>query len=627
MENNIDEKEMYKDFIVDYLNNKGINIKKRFSCLNPDHTDIHPSMGYNKKGKHVKCFACNANYDIYELVKIDYKLSNFNEAYEKVKELYGVKNVNSFVQSINKEIVTNEVSKDYSNYFDKVSKFVDYTDYFDKRGLSKRVIQLFNIGFDAQYYTIDNEKNYWRAMIIPTSQYSFVARNTDPDAKKENRYRKVGKSNFLNINILDKTDEPIFIVEGEIDALSIIECGAHAISLGSISNIRSFIDYIKPRKILNTFILALDNDDTGRKATIELENELEKNEFKSSRFIFSNDYKDINQFLVENKELLKAKVDETIEECKPLNSNNEESYSDISATETAKKLVEKLKEGYVNQGISTGFQNLDIFLDGGVYEGLYIIGAISAIGKTSFILQITDYFARLNNEVLYFSLEMSSTELVAKSLSRNSFKIANLEKGYTTRDILSGKIPMNDLEDNDSIFNKSVVEYLSYSNRVKIIQGIGNIGLKNIQYYAENHMSNFGKKPIIIIDYLQIIAPYNERYSDKQNMDKAVLELKRLSRDLGVTVICISSFNRQNYDNKPSMQSFKESGAIEYSADVLLGISENSPNSKSKKEKSDEDFLVIKELKIEVLKNRNGETGSSNLKYYPAYNYFEEEKV
>ena len=45
------------------------------------------------------------------------------------------------------------------------------------------------------------------------------------------------------------------------------------------------------------------------------------------------------------------------------------------------------------------------------------------------------------------------------------------------------------------------------------------------------HKKITGESPVVIIDYLQILAPYSERATDKQNTDKAVMELKRISRD------------------------------------------------------------------------------------------------
>lgn len=71
---------------------------------------------------------------------------------------------------------------------------------------------------------------------------------------------------------------------------------------------------------------------------------------------------------------------------------------------------------------------------------------------------------------------------------------------------------------------------------------------------------------------MQILAPYNEIASDKQNKDNAVLELKRISRYYKTPLIALSSFNRDNYNSAASMTAFKESGVIEYSSDVLIAL-------------------------------------------------------
>ena len=63
----------------------------------------------------------------------------------------------------------------------------------------------------------------------------------------------------------------------------------------------------------------------------------------------------------------------------------------------------------------------------------------------------------------------------------------------------------------------------------------------------------------MIIDYVQILAPHDPRATDKQIIDRAVLELKRISRDFKTPVIGISSFNRMSYKNAVSMEAFKES--------------------------------------------------------------------
>ena len=146
----------------------------------------------------------------------------------------------------------------------------------------------------------------------------------------------------------------------------------------------------------------------------------------------------------------------------------------------------------------------------------------------------------------------------------------------------------------------------------------------------------------MIIDYLQIIAPADPRATDKWNTDKAVLELKRMARDLNLPVVVISSLNRDNYKLPINMASFKESGAIEYGSDTLIGLQYSGMDYEQGDTEKTRDVRIRKlmedndkagragqfiNIQIKVLKNRNGSRGSSApLMFYPMFNYFEEDQ-
>ena len=66
------------------------------------------------------------------------------------------------------------------------------------------------------------------------------------------------------------------------------------------------------------------------------------------------------------------------------------------------------------------FPGLDEALGGGLYPGLYMMGAISSLGKTTLACQIADQIAAAGQPVLIFSLEMARKEIFAKSISRLS---------------------------------------------------------------------------------------------------------------------------------------------------------------------------------------------------------------
>lgn len=296
-------------------------------------------------------------------------------------------------------------------------------------------------------------------------------------------------------------------------------------------------------------------------------------------------------------------------------------------------------------------EELDEALGGGLRAGLYILGALSSVGKTTFTLQIADQIA-IKRPVLYISMEMSRNELVAKSISRLTKAFSDSIDDYSEHDaktsygILDKKRRDAYNEREQRLVSEATDQYYStIAKNMYIVESIGDVTATTIASLAaelKNQLSNKGYEnpaPVVFVDYLQILAPMNPRDDVKRATDANVVELKRLSRDLDVPVFAISSFNRENYNASVSMTSFKESGAIEYGSDVLLGMQfenmekhEGSKNSKdnqaSRKFVSEQRKQINRKIELIVLKNRNGKTGQKvYFEYQTLFNYFKARKV
>jgi len=315
----------------------------------------------------------------------------------------------------------------------------------------------------------------------------------------------------------------------------------------------------------------------------------------------------------------------------PAGKEARETYQQNSAAAHIGEFRNVVVNSINTPAISTGFVELDRILDGGLYEGLYVLGAISSLGKTTLVLQIADNMAQQGRDVLIFSLEMARYELMAKSISRITYQDAsNKADAKTTRGILAGGRYKEYNATEKELIRNAVEQYREYAQHIYIHEGIGDIGIEQLKEAVNRHIEMTGNRPIVIIDYLQILAPYDMRASDKQNTDKAVLELKRLSRDKKIPVIGISSFNRESYKDssgnkgRVTQADFKESGAIEYSADVLIGLEFIGAGNKDYSEK-EEKKKDPREIRLVILKNRNGRAWETDtFRYYPLFNYFEE---
>ena len=597
---------------------------------------------------HWKCYKCGLYEDVIGLWKAHTGYTDDSEVFKTLYEHYGITvdeptshdstpNRMTAISTPNTaQNATQTPETDYSNFFLQANQNLTRTSYH--RGISIDTLNQFNVGYIEHWrhpkapLTVPTSPR----LIIPTSNYSYLARDTRENltaTQKKYSKSKVGSVHIFNVSALQTADKPVFVVEGEIDAMSIIDVGGEAVAIGSTANVNLFLNCLKEHEHKPTLILLLDNDTAGTTATEKLIEGLQDMGVTYYQIDVVVPYKDANEALTADRQSFADKVEEaTLNPEQSEQLMQEMKYMESSVTAHLQDFLNGIAQSVNTPYISTGFPVLDTILDGGLYEGLYIAGAISSLGKTTFFTQICDQIAQGGDDVLIFSLEMARTELMAKTLSRLTCidvinHKGNLRNAKTTRGITTGSRYANYSQAEKDLIQRAVTTYQKFSDHVFIHEGIGDIGVNQIREVVHQHISITNRKPVVLIDYLQILSPTNDRASDKQNTDKAVMELKRISRDFKIPVIAISSFNRENYSSPVNLTSFKESGAIEYSSDVLIGLQlkgiGNSNFDVTKAKTKDP-----REVELIVLKNRNGQTGKKiAYDYYPMFNFFHEKGI
>ncbi len=576
-----------------------------------------------------KCFSCGKSGDLFDLIGEVEHIAEPLAQLQRAGELYGIDTDRRPQAGGQKMDGHTEQKHSQISYYRECQKHLAETDYLAKRGISTATATRFMLGYDA-HYTRGTGRTEWKALIIPTGEYSYVARNTDPQAEEKDRYRKTGNALPINAKALQTATKPVFIVEGELDALSIIEAGGEAVGLGSTANIPSFIsNYLKKQKPAQPLVLALDNDEAGQRATDELAHALDELGLAYYRLDPYNGQKDANSALLADREAFT----QAVAQAEHLEEEAENAERDLYLRDRVdyhlQEFIDGIAESANTPATPTGFPALDKVLDGGLYEGLYILGAISSLGKTTYAMQIADQIAQGGHDVLIIALEMSRAELMSKSISRHTLLnvLANngdIRNAKTSRGITAGARYAGYSETEKALIRQAVSEYETYAKHLYIHEGHGDIGTAYIRDIVQKHIRFTGQRPIVLVDYLQILAPRDVRATDKQNMDTAVRELKQISRDYKTPIIAISSFNRDNYDTEVNMSSFKESGAIEYSCDVLIGLQLKGAGSKdfdsNEAKKKDP-----REVELVTLKQRLAPTGNKiSYQYFPRFNYFKE---
>lgn len=676
-------KEEIKSLLKDYLEKiLGIDTNKNFRCLSPEHEDRNPSMSFNSKNNTVHCFSCKVTYDIFDLVGINYDVTG-QEKFDLTEaiciEKLGLKpagakevqKVSDFLkdkaaapilapQVQTKRMAVKEKYTAESHEMSKIIEINEYikkceahrkeTDYFKNRGITEEIQEKFKLGFDPNFKTGGNT---WQGAVIRTSWTSYMVRNTDPAAEKKDRIRKSNGDSFLfNFkHITQSTDDYIFLCEGEFDALSFETVGACSVGLGGINSVDELVELLKEHRPQKPIIIALDNDKKGREAAQNLIGKLEKEKiyYYNADWLYNN-YKDANEFLIAAKDDFKA----NIEKAKIKARADGQTYTQKSNMEFIESFIDDIYSYNNDEFIKTGFKKFDEVLGGGIRVGLYVVGAIPSLGKTTMILQMCDHIAAAGQNILFFSLEMSRKELISKSISRLTLaesikkfisnktnkeitlgsseinKAATLAK--TTTGITTGSKYKHYSNEEIEVIMSAFKQYENIAKNFYIIENDGEMTAEKILEKVSKHIEQTGKAPVVVVDFLQIVAAKKEGITDKQNADNTILALKKITRDYKTPVIAISSFNRDAYNKGASMESFKESGGVEYCSDVIVGLQFEGVGEieEGKKKPRNIDFNAekaksIRDVEAIILKNRNGITGKKiNFRYMASFNHFEE---
>ena len=508
--------------------------------------------------------------------------------------------------------------------------------YFKTRGFTDATIDRFNIGYNPAFCLA--KTNEQRAIIpYPDDEYYTARRLSmagDTDGKKY-LYPPILKKRAFNAPALKGGAKIVYIVEGQLDAMTIEQEGGAGIGCNEPQQMLDALNMAGDALTAETFVIIPDNDENG--AGAEKAEKMLAAMRKDGRNAYirklPDDVHDCNDSLKipgllqswiasTPQFILDEQAREDAERCKEFNA--------MTGGGRLAAFVQEINESAFAKATPTGFGLLDSSLDGGLWPGLYIIGAISSLGKTTFALQIIDQVARdAGRGCLVFSLEMAAHELMAKSISRITDGLARQDgEKKTMRGITAGSRYQHYSESERALINAAFAEYAKFAGNVCIVEGQGEMDAIKMRLMVEKYtVAHDGQAPVILVDYLQIVTPADPRATDKQNADRAVTELKRIARDFKTPVIAISSFNRDNYSVGASMAAFKESGAIEYSSDVLLALQLAGVGGKdfnvdeAKKE-------IPRKVELVVLKNRNGQTGAKIPYDYDArFNVFRERGI
>jgi len=215
------------------------------------------------------------------------------------------------------------------------------------------------------------------------------------------------------------------------------------------------------------------------------------------------------------------------------------------------------------KGRKTGFNQIDKYLT--LYPGLAALGGASSLGKSTFCVNLVDRLALRGETILYFALEQLPMEMVTKSIAR-------IVKENDSRSPITNEHIKNGINTPDVIAART--EYAKIAQNIYYVEGNFHMTAMDIRTSVESFMKEHdGVKPVVIVDYLQLIAPPFQFHGGvREATDENLKTLKDMQKINELFVIVISSFNRDSNLKPIAYEAFKESSMIEYTCDYVWGL-------------------------------------------------------
>jgi len=272
-------------------------------------------------------------------------------------------------------------------------------------------------------------------------------------------------------------------------------------------------------------------------------------------------------------------------------------------------------ENAVVPSVPIGFIDIDTITGGMPKDSLTVVGGRGGMGKSTFGLNVALRRAEAGDTVLYFALEMSNSQMIRKSLAN----VANRD----TSCLPVGKLfRPNEVKDTDWPILANAC--MQVGGLDLWLQEDPSMTIARIRANIQEVMIRRKKVDLVVIDYVQLIQP--DKYDRRQNrvleLDSILRSLRIMAKDFQCAIMGLAQLSRATEgraDKRPTQSDFRESGAFEQEAAVMLGLYREEYYDKETTEKG--------VLELSALKSRFSGVGTTKILFDSAYGIFRDNPI
>ena len=212
-------------------------------------------------------------------------------------------------------------------------------------------------------------------------------------------------------------------------------------------------------------------------------------------------------------------------------------------------------------GIPSSFTALDRVTSGWQKSDMVVLAARPGMGKTAFVLSMARNAAVDHNKaVAFFSLEMSSVQLVNRLISGEAeIGASDIRKGNLSKDEFSKLFERTKKLAEAPLFIDDTPALSVFELRAKC---------RRLKQQHDIQM--------VVIDYLQLMSAGGNGGNREQEISTISRSIKEIAKELDIPIIALSQLSRsvetRGGDKRPMLSDLRESGAIEQDADIVCFI-------------------------------------------------------
>ena len=257
-------------------------------------------------------------------------------------------------------------------------------------------------------------------------------------------------------------------------------------------------------------------------------------------------------------------------------------------------------------GLMTGIPQFD--REGGLPDKAFIvIGAKSSHGKTSFANYLALQAMKRGKRVAYYSMEMTNLELTQRLLSME----CRVNVNTLARKPLLPEQEVKAFHAIESLIQNNAESFCFDERGVNKLDRM----LQSIRVLKRTRGLD-----LVVVDYIQLLGidPIYRDENTTKLIGRASHAFKDISRDLGLTILCLSQINR-NVTGRPTRANLRDSGEIDEASDLTIILYRPEADKVESYPDPHQTVPVKNTMLVEASKYRNGGQLELFMGYQPEY--------